>query len=292
MNFTKFRKRAAALAMAFLLTAGVMPFQAFAAEQTEDSATIEIPVTLAFLDEEPPEGEPPEGPPPIDDIPFTFILQAEEEGEPVPTEHLVTIEGEGTTVFEDITFTQPGEYEYVVFQRNDGVENIVYDTSSYTVEVDVRYDNDGDLTATYSAYQQTENSKGRDNGKAAEIMFINEYDDDLPIDEQPEPSQEPTPSEEPAPSQEPVPSAEPSQEPVVSEQPQVSPAPSPAVSEKPAENPKTSTAPTSTGRTSSTGTPKTGDETNNLPWIVLLCAVVVGIVGCVCYLNIGKRRNP
>jgi pilin isopeptide linkage protein len=280
MNFTKFRKRAAALAMAFLLTAGVMPFQAFAAEQTEDSATIEIPVTLAFLDEEPPEGEPPEGPPPIDDIPFTFILQAEEEGEPVPTEHLVTIEGEGTTVFEDITFTQPGEYEYVVFQRNDGVENIVYDTSSYTVEVDVRYDNDGDLTATYSAYQQTGNSNSKNDGKAAEIMFINEYDDDLPIDEQP------------APSQEPVPSAAPSQEPIVSEQPQVSPAPSTAVSEKPAENPKTSTAPTSTGRTSSAGTPKTGDETNNLPWIVLLCAVVAGIVGCVCYLNIGKRRNP
>jgi pilin isopeptide linkage protein len=280
-----FCKRAASLGLALLLAVGASPFQAFASDQAaQDSATIEIPVTLDFLDEEPPEGEPPGDPLPVDGIPFTFILQAEEEGEPVPEEHLVTIEGEGTTAFEDITFTEPGEYEYVVFQRDDGVENIIYDTSAYTVDVDVKYDDDGDLIATYSAYQQTGTFDGKNEGKATEIMFINEYDDEIPIDEQPEPSEAPATSEEPAVS--PVPSEAPAT---------VSPAVSPTGSETPTESVQPSTAPSASPKpsaaTTATSTPKTGDDTNNIPWVAVLCVVAMGVTGCVLYLNSGKRRN-
>jgi pilin isopeptide linkage protein len=294
------RKRAASLGLALLLTVGASPFQAFASDQAaQDSATIDIPVTLAFLDEEPPEGEPPGDPPPIDDIPFTFILQANEEGEPVPEEHLVTIEGEGTTAFEEITFDEPGEYEYTVFQRDDGVENIIYDTSAYFVDVNVKYDNDGDLVATYSAYQESGSFDGRSEGKASEIMFINEYDDDFLIEEKPETSEEPTPSEEPAPSEAPVASEQPTVSPAPSEEPAtVSPAVSPTTSETPAESVQPSTAPSASPKPSTTttatatSTPKTGDDTNNLPWIAVICVVAFGVAGCVLYLNSGKRRNP
>jgi hypothetical protein len=39
------------------------------------------------------------------------------------------------------------------------------------------------------------------------------------------------------------------------------------------------------------GSPKTGDETNNTPWIVLVCAAAAGLIGCTVYLAVPKKRK-
>jgi hypothetical protein len=43
--------------------------------------------------------------------------------------------------------------------------------------------------------------------------------------------------------------------------------------------------------TNADGSPHTGDETNNTPWIVLVSAAAVGLLGCVAYLLIPKKRQ-
>jgi hypothetical protein len=39
------------------------------------------------------------------------------------------------------------------------------------------------------------------------------------------------------------------------------------------------------------GSPKTGDETNNTPWIVLVCAAAAGLIGCALYLAVPRKRK-
>jgi hypothetical protein len=61
---------------------------------------------------------------------------------------------------------------------------------------------------------------------------------------------------------------------------------------QPSTAPSASPKPSTTTTATATSTPKTGDDTNNLPWIAVICVVAFGVAGCVLYLNSGKRRNP
>jgi pilin isopeptide linkage protein len=259
--------------MAFLLLTGAFTFHAFAKERTvQDSNAVSVAfeVSLEF-----------EGEMPVEHDPFTFILE-EEDGSPLPDSPFVTIDGEGVAEFDEIDFTEPGEYIYHVYERDDGVENFVYDDSVYTIDVDVKYDNDGDLVATYTAYS--------DEVKEPEILFINLYDDDVPIPEpnpepEPEPDPEPDPEPEPEPEPEPDDGSEPTEATTTTEVPNPSEEPETTVS-----NNSTITR-TSSGTSNITSTPKTGDNTNIILWIVLLCVAAIGMIGCMRYLSVSKKRD-
>jgi uncharacterized surface anchored protein len=54
-------------------------------------------------------------------------------------------------------------------------------------------------------------------------------------------------------------------------------------------DPGDNAAPTTTNPT--TNTPKTGDETNNTVWYLLLGIVVIGLLGCVWYLRTTRKHN-
>jgi pilin isopeptide linkage protein len=265
MNFTKYKKCAASLGMTFLLFTGIFPLQTFAAEkstQDENIVNVAFEVVLEF-----------DGDIPDENIPFTFILD-EEEGAPLPDVPYVTIDGEGTAEFDEISYTKPGEYEYTIFERDDGIENYIYDSSIYYLDVNVRYDNDGQLIATYDAYTE--------DAKELQILFINEYDDD-DEEESTVPSEVTTPSDVTTPSETSVTTEGTAPTYSTTET---------TVTQNLTESTKTSVSPTNSSTNPiSTEAPKTGDDTNNLPWIVLMFAAVIGIIGCMWYLKATKNRG-
>jgi pilin isopeptide linkage protein len=266
MNFTKYKKCAASLGMTFLIFTGIFPLQTFAAEkstQDENIVNVAFEVVLEF-----------DGDIPDENIPFTFILD-EEEGAPLPDVPYVTIDGEGTAEFDEISYTKPGEYEYTIFERDDGIENYIYDSSIYYVDVNVRYDNNGQLIATYDAYTE--------DAKELQILFINEYSDEQE-EESTVPSEITTPPSEATTSYEPTVTTE-------GTAPTFSTTET-TVTQNPTESTKTFVSPTnSSTNTISTEAPKTGDDTNNLPWIVLMFAAAIGIIGCIWYLKATKNRG-
>ena len=55
-------------------------------------------------------------------------------------------DAQGKIIFDGITFDKPGTYTYTVTERNTGMKYVKYDTSSFTVKVEVT-DEDGELKA-------------------------------------------------------------------------------------------------------------------------------------------------
>ena len=74
---------------------------------------------------------------------FTFILKAEDGME------LQTVKNgeDGRFVFQSIEYTAEGTYVYTLEEKNDGKDLITYDTTKYTLTVNVE-DKDGELKAT------------------------------------------------------------------------------------------------------------------------------------------------
>jgi pilin isopeptide linkage protein len=271
MEIKRYKKFAVSLGMVFLLLIGMFTFRVCASEQSaeDDDADVTIEVTLKI-----------DGNMPDEHIPFTFILD-EEDGAPVPDSSSVTITGEGTAEFGEITFTEPGEYEYTVTERDDGVANYVYDDTVYTLDVDVRYDNYGNLVATCVAYC--------DEQKEPAIMFINTYDDDIPVPEGSTPAEEQSSSTE---TETTAPTDESSQvestaptEGTTSTDTNVSTTQS---STSPANS---FTSPTPSGSSGTSGSPKTGDSANVLVWLMILCAGAIGVFGCLRYLIVARKHN-
>jgi pilin isopeptide linkage protein len=179
----------------------------------------------------------------------------------------VTIVGEGTESFAEITFTKPGEYIYTVYERNDGVDNYIYDDSVYYIHEEVSYDSNGQLVASCSVYD--------DDGcgaKQPEISFINLYDDDIPI-----PSEESSSPQITTTPEETTPTGE--TETSVTE--------NPTKSTEPSETTTSDSTDKTTGTVNNTDTPKTSDDTNNVPWVVILCVALVGMVS----LNVVKYHR-
>jgi pilin isopeptide linkage protein len=169
MNIRKCKKRAASLGMAFLITTGLFSFQAFADESDENAqiASVSLVVELDI-----------EGDTPDEDVPFTFIMEEKDEDDNlVEDTSYATIYGEGTTVFGEVTFDEPGEYEYDIYERNDGVENYTYDDNVYHMNVDVKYDRKGNLVASCTA---TSEKTVDVDGKTADVVFVNTFDEKTP----------------------------------------------------------------------------------------------------------------
>jgi pilin isopeptide linkage protein len=270
MKFIKHKKDILSLLIVSLFLAGIFTCHAFAIDQaiqSSDKASASFEVSLEM-----------KGDTPQEKVPFTFVLVGED-GAPVPSSSTVTITGEGTAKFDVINFTTPGEYVYHIYERDDGVANYIYDNSYYTINVYVKYDNLGNLVATYNAYT--------DNAKKSEIAFVNKYKYDSPIPQTPDDTQ---PIDETEPTS--VTATEATTSTVeettsTSETDATGPTEkSTSTSVQPSNNPTTPTS----GTSNSSSTPKTGDYTNNILWMSLLCLAIIGMIGCLVYIKFAKKR--
>ncbi len=74
---------------------------------------------------------------------FTFVLEAVTAGAPMPAaDTLEVTEQNPTAVFADLTFENPGTYEYIITEFDDGVPGVTYDTTPHKVTVTVTVDPD------------------------------------------------------------------------------------------------------------------------------------------------------
>lgn len=92
---------------------------------------------------------------------FTFQLKS---GDTVVAE--ATNAADGTVIFDGITFTKPGTYNYVLSEVNDGKSGIDYDTTAYNVTAKAEDQGDGTLKVTWEMPQAVDDA----------VTFTNVYD--------------------------------------------------------------------------------------------------------------------
>ena len=105
------------------------------------------------------------GTPPVAET-FIFILTPLN-GAPMPADNQITITGEGTASFGQITYTFPGTYIYTIAEIDGGVSGWHYDTEVYTLTITVTEES-GQLKANNALTK-----KGAPSEKA---LFTNRYD--------------------------------------------------------------------------------------------------------------------
>jgi hypothetical protein len=126
-------------------------------------------------------------------------------------------------------------------------------------------------------------------------------------DPEPNPDPDPEPTPDPDPDPEPNPEPNPDPEPTPDPDPEPNPNPDNPTTPTNPDNPTTptdTTTPTNPGTTTGTpGTtttttttttstsPKTGDDTNTIAWVIMLVAVIVGLVCCVLYIKTNNRSR-
>jgi pilin isopeptide linkage protein len=255
----------------------MMPTSAFAATYTR-STELAVPVTHTL-----------EGDTPADKLAFEFSITPVEEGDPVPAASTITVENPGGPLedsFDAITYTKPGDYDYILSQVEGNTEGVTYDNSQYYVRVSVRYDQ-GELKPWVKGYKIDTSSAGSyaanaddaddADGKVAAFVFRNTYTEPK--------SEEPTTPEEPVTPDEPTESEVP-ETPAVSEVPTTStvePTTSTVESTTTETTVKkaTSVSAVTTKTTTTTSTvPETGDNTHLTLLITLsLISCVIVIIG-------------
>lgn len=132
----------------------------FKNDYTPVETTLEVPAPEKMIEGEAPEEYTKE---------FTFVIEAETEGAPMPENTKVSVNGEGTAdPFGNITFTKSGTYKYKVSEADltEAHKGYTKDDSVYEYTVTVT-DNDGELKAV------SEISK--DSKAAEKLTFKNRY---------------------------------------------------------------------------------------------------------------------
>lgn len=99
---------------------------------------------------------------------FTFELEAVD-GAPMPQDNTVTITGEGTAKFGEITYDVPEDYCYTIREKQQTITGYTMDTTVYDVTVQVTTDDQGVLTA--AVYM----GKDGDTAKSEKAVFTNRY---------------------------------------------------------------------------------------------------------------------
>ena len=119
--------------------------------------------------------------PPKDET-FEFVMEAVTEGAPMPEgtdedgTKTVSVTGEGETEFGDMTYTAPGTYEYTIYEVAGKAARYTYDTSTYTLTVDVTVEGtELVLTTTY-----VKNVEEEEPELAEEAVFVNRYEKEVP----------------------------------------------------------------------------------------------------------------
>ncbi len=78
---------------------------------------------------------------------FTFYLEPEDENTPMPSTNIVEITDAGEGLFGEITYENPGIYEYSLIEINEGETGYQYDETEYSLKVEVT-ETDGTLNST------------------------------------------------------------------------------------------------------------------------------------------------
>ena len=84
---------------------------------------------------------------PAEDSEFAFVLKAGDDGFPMPENSdggvkEMTIKGAGSREFGDITFTEPGVYTYMIYEKDLGLKGYSYDRKIYTITYNVTREDD------------------------------------------------------------------------------------------------------------------------------------------------------
>jgi pilin isopeptide linkage protein len=217
MKIHSFFKKANLLCMALLLGIGLRFSQTYAAEPASAAVTLKVQTLV-------------EGEDLAQDPEFTFLLEAEGNA-PLPEKNTVTIQGAGEAIFEEISYTKPGEYQYTITQTTQPLDNYTLDTAVYYVDVYVM--NQEEEEGLYVSAIVWKNEKS---AKSSIAVFTNEYH---------------SPEVTPTPEITPTPQATPT--------PETTPTPSSGTPSTPGNTPK-----------SNVSSPKTGDSTNLMFWILLI----------------------
>lgn len=103
---------------------------------------------------------------------FVFVMKANKAEYPMPSGSNngikeITVIGTGTSEFGTINFTEPGVYEYTIYEKNTGAAGYTYDNSVFTITFTVTKEN-GKLHVEQSL-------KKSDGTKPTAILFTNNY---------------------------------------------------------------------------------------------------------------------
>lgn len=146
----KYRYLCSAIAAVLIL----FPFRVWAADAT-CSATIPFESIM--------QGNP------IEQTASKIILEAEQEGAPLPNQTEIVLKKAGKGEFGPITYTTPGDYRYKVYQKAEDKEYFAYDSTVYTVTVRILNGEEGGLKAEIWAIKE------KNQNKADSIKFTNRY---------------------------------------------------------------------------------------------------------------------
>ncbi len=105
---------------------------------------------------------------------FTFTLKAETENAPMPAKITAANDSEGKVVFGDITYNEPGTYQYLIEEEGGDENGIFYSESVYRATVVVSTAADNSLTASEPTYE-LQSADGKTYTSAPSAAFENDY---------------------------------------------------------------------------------------------------------------------
>ncbi len=113
----------------------------------EDSMTVEAEIPVSCLSVDAPEGHI-----------YRIMIEPRNSNSPAPKSGTLQISESGTGKFQ-IDITEPGAYDYLVYEQAGDDERIVYDSSVYHVTITVQTADQNKLAYTVTAYKNDETTK-------------------------------------------------------------------------------------------------------------------------------------
>ena len=104
----------------------------------------------------------------LDTANYEIVIEPKDATTPVPDEDRLTVNESGEGIFK-MTITEPGTYEYLLYQVEGTQDRVKYDGSKYNVQVFVTTDDNKQLIYSVAA------SYADSGEKPSEIAFQNEY---------------------------------------------------------------------------------------------------------------------
>ena len=132
-------------------------FSAIPVSAAGSTYTVSFPVTVTNPKQNIPE-----------DTEFTLSIEGQPHA-PLPVDSEITAKVNSSSTFDEIEFTEPGNYIYTVKQIPPEDKKIITDTKVYEIKVIVIRNEEGNLEGGYTISNQ------EGDGKPTEIAFSNDY---------------------------------------------------------------------------------------------------------------------